>query len=144
MKKLIAILSVLLLVTIAASVSADRNQIWNVTALDRKIVAPSSTGDSQAYDLGQYKPTGFFSLQYSIASTGRVKFEYQLSNDGQRFIEPTTGSVIATGITIRSGPGSDGKDLVYFAPEPARFMRIRATELGGVSAASVTTVLFIQ
>lgn len=145
MKKLILFLFVLLIVTIAYSVSAKDNEIWMRIPHNAVTISASGTSESVAYALGtpSYRPTGFFSLQYVITGAGgTLKFEYQVSNDCVNFVN--TGTDIGSGLTSSSGPGSDGKDLLAFSPESAMCMNILATETGGASAVTVTTHLFIQ
>lgn len=143
MKKLISILTILLIITVSVSALAERNTIIIRKAQDAVTLTASATHESQAIDLYGYRPTGFFSLQYAISvSAGTVTFEYYISNDGVNFVN--TGADIGTSLSKTSGPGSDGNDLLSFSPEPARFMKIRATETSGTTAATVTTWLFVQ
>jgi len=135
MKKLIVALSASLLVAVVAL--AENNAIKTFSYHSSTALTASGTSELQTYDLNAIKPEGYFSLQYTITGDGTVKFEYYLSNDGSTFVEPSTASDIGSGLTSGSG-------LLQFEPEPARFMKIRATETGGASAATVTTVLMIQ
>ena len=79
---------------------------------------------------------GIFSLQYDISGGGTVKLEYLISLDETNYIEPSSASDIATGLTASSGPGGDGQDIVSFTPILGEYLKIRATE----SDASATTV----
>ena len=101
-------------------------------------IALSQNAASDIIELNRYVSNGYFSLQYYVTGDGTVKFEYQLSNDGVNFVEPSSASDIASSITKTSGPGSDGRDLVSFSPPPAAYMKIVATETGGANSVTVT------
>lgn len=104
-------------------------------------VVASGTATSNAVDLGGLSTTGHFSLQVALTGDGTATFEFLLSNDGTNFVEPSGSLDITTGFTKTSGPGSDGKDIFSFGPILARWMKIRVTETGGVSAIAVNGYL---
>jgi len=99
---------------------------------------------SEAIDLDDYKPEGFFSLQITLTGDGTGKFEYQLSNDGTNYFTPSSGSDIVTAHTVASGPGGDGKDIYTFQPELAKYMKIKVTETVEANTITVTADLAIQ
>lgn len=87
---------------------------------------------------------GYTSLQVAVTGDGTCKFEYLLSNNGTDYLEPTGAVDIAASITKTSGPGSNGKDIYYFNPEMARFIKIKITETGGANTVTVTATIAIQ
>ena len=136
----------LVLAVVAPAVAGDSSQPIKVVELFHAVtVTGSGNVTSAAVDLNRVANGGFFSIQYAVTATGAptLKFEYLLSNDGTNFLEPSSASDIATGVTKASGPGSDGKDVVSFAPEPARWMKIKVTESAAADA-TLTLWLFVQ
>lgn len=109
-----------------------------VIALSANALYPAS--GSPGIDIERAE--GFFSLQVTVAGDGTAKFEYLLSNDGVDYFEPSSASDIASGQLKTSGPGSDGKDLFSFSPEPAKYLKIKATETAGANSITVTAHLF--
>lgn len=107
-------------------------------------IAKSANSTTDAIDLNKYRPEGYFSLQVELSGSGTGKFEYLLSNNGVDYMEPATAVDIVTAHTATSGPGADGKDIYYFEPEPARFMKIKVTETGGSNSIVVTATLLVQ
>jgi len=140
MKKLITI--VLILVT-ATCFAWDDNHVHTVTLAtttsgtttlweDTTTLGVSSTLTSDAIDLNDYRPNGYFSLQYTFTSgAGTATFEYLLSNDGSTFTEPSTASDIGSGLAA-------GSDHLQFNPEPARYMKIKVTGSSDSSAINIT------
>ena len=112
---------------------------------DAIIIAASGDATSVPLDLQAYAAEGFFSLQIELTGDGTAKFEYENSNDGKTYItQSATADQIVSGFTKTSGPGSDGKDLVSFEPEPARYLRIKCTETGTADSVTITaTVLML-
>lgn len=98
----------------------------------------------EAIDLQRFAQNGFFSVQYLITGDGTAKIEYNLSNDGATFIEPSSATDIGSSLTKTTGPGSNGKDILSFSPELARWMKLKVTETGGAQAVVVTLWLAIQ
>ena len=109
-----------------------------------KTITASGNASSVALDLQQYAMSGFFSIQYLITGDGTGKIEYNLSNDGATYLEPSSASDIGSSLTKTTGPGSDGKDILPFSPELARYMKIKVTETGGANSIVVTLWLAIQ
>lgn len=143
MKKLLLTLLAVLLVV--GSASAEIKFPITVKAVHSANAITLNTNESSArIDLNGRAQAGTFSIQVLVTGDGTAKFEYLLSNDGTNFVEPTSGADIATAFTKTSGPGSDGRDIFTFQPEPARWMKIRVTETGAANAITVTVFLFIQ
>jgi len=107
-------------------------------------VVASGNSTSSAIDLGNQATDGYFSLQVTLTGDGTAKFEYLLSNNGADYLEPSTAVDIATGHVKTSGPGSDGKDIYWFEPEQARWMKIKVTETGTASAITVSAWLAVS
>lgn len=122
------------------------NEIHSLKLFDAQSITASANASQPAegIDLTRYVTNGFFSVQYLITGDGTVKIEYNLSADGSTYIEPTGASDIGSSLTKTTGPGSDGKDILSFAPELSRYMKIKVTETGGASTAVVTLWLVIQ
>ena len=139
MKKIVLALAVMLLASVSASA-----EMRVLTVFNAQSTAASGTSSSSAIDLARFQSLGSFSLQVAVSGTGTAKFEYLVSNDGVNYLEPTGASDIATGITATSGPGADGRDIYYFEPKMARYLKLRVTETGGANAVVVTAYLAIQ
>jgi len=107
------------------------------TIFDAEVLAASGTATSSAIDLNQFKARGYFGLQYTIAGSGTVKFEYQLSNNGVTFVEPAAAVDIGSSLTAGNG-------YLSFAPACARYIQIVATETGGANGVTITGVLAVQ
>lgn len=101
-------------------------------------IAGSGDETSDPIPLWAYKPVGYFSLQVHSAGAGSViKLEYQLSNDGVTYVTPSGASDIVTA----HGVG----DVFYdFAPELAKFMKIKATETAGNDVTDLDVKMAIQ
>jgi hypothetical protein len=111
---------------------------------DAITIGASGSAKSVPLDLQAYAEEGFFSLQIALTGDGTAKFEYEISNDGETFITQTaTADQIVSGFTKTSGPGSDGKDLISFEPEPAKKMRIKCTETGTANSVTITVTIVI-
>lgn len=97
---------------------------------------------SSAYDLGSFGDNGFVSLQVEVAGTGvSIAFDYIVSNSGIDYLKPSAtsyGGSIANQFTATSGTDSDGKDLITFEPELARFIKICANETASSTGATAT------
>lgn len=111
---------------------------------DAITITASGVAKSVPLDLQAYAKEGFFSLQIELTGTGTTKFEYEISNDGETYIaQIATADQIVSGFTATSGPGSDGKDIISFEPEPAKRMRIVCTEIGTSNSVVVTATLLM-
>lgn len=140
----------LLLAFLASPVIA--RELYVVKVFDAVTVALSANSTSSIIDLAM--PTtrpllalagsGYFSLQIQVTGDGTAKFEYLLSNDGTNFLEPSSATDIASGITKTSGPGSDGKDIFSFAPLLANFIQIKVTETAGANSIIISAWLAVQ
>jgi hypothetical protein len=116
----------------------------SLTVLDAKEIAAGDFAESDVIDLSYYATFGFFSLQLYVTGDGTGKFEYETSNDGKKFITQTaTADQIVIDFTKTSGPASNGEDLISFEPEPTKYIKIKATETGGISTITVTAILFV-
>ena len=142
MKKAIVIAMGLLLMALPAS--AKYWQIKTTKVLDAETVAAGETATSTAIDLNGPELAGYFSLQVALTGDGTAKFEYQVSNNGTDYVEPTGATDIATGITKASGPGTNGKDIYSFSPVPANYIRIKVTETGTSNSVTVSAWLTVH
>lgn len=142
MKKVIAMILFALLAALPAS--AKYWQLATTKVLDAVTVAASGTATSTVIDLNGPELAGYFSLQVAVTGDGTAKFEYQVSNNGTDYVEPTGASDIATGITKTSGPGADGKDIYSFEPVPANYIRIKVTEIGTSNSVTVSAWLTVH
>jgi len=114
-------------------------QVFNAEA-----VGLGASVESAVIDINAYAEEGFFSLQVEVTGTGTAKFEYMISNNGADYITQTAAAdVIVADFVATSGPGSDGKDIISFEPEPAAKMKIKVTETGGATAIAVTATIVV-
>ena len=112
-------------------------------AKDKELAASGT--HSEIIPIEQSNFDGYFSLQLVVsAGTGVFKAEYQLSNNGTNYVEPTGATDIATTFGASSGPGSDGIDLYTFTPDLAAFMKILFTETGGANSVTFSAWLACQ
>jgi hypothetical protein len=77
-----------------------------------------------------------FSLYYEITGDGTVDFFYHIAVDGANFVKQTRA--IKRGLTKTSGPGGDGKGLLYFSVEPGNAIKIEAEETGSSNSVTIT------
>ncbi len=105
-----------------------------------------SGSDSYIVDLERENASGYFSIQMVLSGValGVLKGEYQVSNDGTNFVEPTGATDIFTALDINAGPGSDGIDIYSFEPELAKFLKIVITETDGAAGVTFGAWLAIQ
>ena len=142
MKKLL--LTLIIPFFVISSAHAAKGVITIIQSMKSTAISASGTYTSPSVDLSKFQVKGHFSIQVKVTGSGTCKFEYLLSNDGSNFLEPSTASDIVTGFTATSGPGSDGKYIYVFYPEPARYLKIKCTETGGANSVTATVHLFIQ
>lgn len=146
-KKIFSILTLLafsLLIIANAHISAfDQNATTNTYRIfTSTAVSAGGSATSGAVDISNAR--GYFSIQYAVTGDGTLKLTYQLSNDAITWITPSSATEIATGLTKTSGPGSNGKDIVTFSPEMAKYIQIVATETGGANSATITAMMAVQ
>lgn len=121
-------------------------EITVIKLFDAQTIAASGNASNpgNGIDLQRFAQSGFFSVQYLITGDGTAKIEYTLSHDGATYLEPSSASDIGSSLTKTTGPGADGKDILPFSPELARWMKIKVTETGTSQAIVVTLWLAIQ
>lgn len=135
MKKLFGSTIFLVAVLLSWNIGAQLNQPVVIQLWDEATLTQSTTTDTRAVDLSGKVEDGFFAIQYDLSgSTGTptIAFSYLASIDGSNFVTPASASDIATGRT--KATQTSGKDLVSFAPEPCKWIKIRATESAGAAA----------
>ena len=120
------------------------NDIYTRRLFNAESISASASSTSSAIDLGSYAHDGYFSIQLTVSGSGTVKLEYQLSNDGVTYKEPSNVPDITSTFGATSGPDSDGKDVLTFRPALSRWLKIKATEDGGAAAAVVTAWIAIS
>ena len=98
-------------------------------------LAASAVATSAAIDIS--KANAMAIHHNETAGTGTVTYTYSLSSseDGT-FLTPASPVTIGAAITA--------DDVLDFAPEAARFIKITATEAGGAASVTFTDVLVIQ
>lgn len=133
-----------LLILIFASM-AFAGPILNKVIDATTIVASGNTTSSVIPREGQSMAGigGYFTLYVAVTGDGTAKIEYLASLDGITYLEPSTATDVATGLTKTSGPGSDGKTIVRFGPIAAPKYKIKVTETGGANSVIVTVWAFI-
>jgi len=132
----------MLMLMLAMPATAGNAPIVTKNIFSAETITASGTATSTATDLSNM--AGFFTIQVAVSGSGTCKIEYLLSNDGTNYLEPTSASDIATGVTATSGPGTDGKNIYSFSPEMAKYIKIKITETGGANTVTVTAWLAIQ
>lgn len=138
MKKLLLTAAILLLST--ATAFADGIKTYTISS--GTITAGGSYTETTGRNLQRLE--GYVSIQIEISGSGTVTAEYLMSNDGTSFMEPDGAADIKTGMTATGGPNSDGKYFIQFAPQFGKYMKIRFTETGGASAATVSASLALR
>lgn len=87
---------------------------------------------------------GKYGLQVVITGDGTATIEYLISADNVNFINPSTASEIATGLTKASGSGTDGKDYFSFTTPLAKYIKIKITETTTTDDVIVNAILLTQ
>lgn len=113
--------------------------IWTFDLFSAEEIAASDNASSDACDVRATAPNDKFAIHYTITGTGTLKLEYLLSYyEGGTYLTPAGASDIATGLVA-------GSDIVVLTPYAiAPFMKIKATETGGVNAATITAHLMTK
>ena len=106
--------------------------------------AVALTKDGSSYGIGAVELSdralnGMFSVAFTIAGTGTVTLTYELSLDGTLYLTPSTA--VDIGAALASGGASD---ILSFQPEPAKYIKILATEDNVNPITSLTVTLLIQ
>ena len=143
MKHFLAALLIILFLLPASGLAKD-GVIHIETVFDSEAVTASGTATSRAIELSRVGVAGYFSLQVTATGDGTATIEYQLSNDGVTFVEPTGAADVVSGLVKTSGPGSDGKNIYSLSPMLARFIRFKITETGTSDTITITAVLAYQ
>ena len=117
--------------------------ITNIQLFNAKAIVKNTAVESMKIDMRSIAERGACSLQYAVTGSGTARFEYLISNEDTptNMIEVATD--IATGITVGSGPGTDGKDIAAFTPTVSRWLQIQVTETGNVADIAVTAWLVV-
>ncbi len=145
MKKLLILLVTMLLLISSAPASAADGEITATEIFETESIASSQSATSDAIILFNLKPSGFFSVHVKdLTDDGTLQLTYEISADGVTYVTPSSASNIVAGFTKTSGPGGDGEDIYSFTPEPARYMRIIATETSTTDTIVITVWLIIQ
>ena len=112
--------------------------ITTMKIFDAVALAKDEVASSEPIDLRELASNGYFSLHYTTTGTGTTLFEYLFcpTKDGT-YLVPS--AAVDIGATLAAG-----SDLLSFAPELGPWMKIRATEDGGVNGIGVTAWLNFQ
>ena len=138
------IIAFLFLLICTPSKAYTKQRIFPVPALDSVSISASGSSTSDAINLNDYMPSGYFAGQITISTGGTYKFEVLASGDGTTYKTVQGQSEIITGVTTTSGPDSDGKLFVPFSiGAPTQYLKIKATETGGSSGGTVSFLLLI-
>jgi len=100
-----------------------------------KTLAKSATDTTGRITLNG--PVGYTSLQVTLTGTGTGKFEVLYSNDDVTYVTPTGVVDIVTAHTV-------GTDIYKINDGIFRYMKIKATETGGVNPITFTATLAVQ
>ena len=102
---------------------------------------------SQTYEMNEYKPAGYFSLQMNVASGTVAYVAVEISNNDTDWV---AAEVLIQGVytnrmfeafSLTSGPASDGVGIVSFGPQVCKALRLRCY---ATSDAVVTAAMVIQ
>lgn len=113
------------------------NQINTVELFTAEVIAKNTNVTSEAVNIREDFPTGFFSIYVIVAGSGTAKIEYLLSLDGTTFLIPSGADDIVTAMTA-------GSDILPFSPELAKQLKIKVTETGTSDPITVTIILAFQ
>lgn len=97
--------------------------------LNSRIITAGDSHTSTSIDLGDYTNNGEFGASIVLTGSGRVDVSYELSYDNVTYVLPTTAFDIYTGFSATSGAASNGKDIIEFTPEVARYIRLKVDEV---------------
>ena len=136
------VFTIMLMLMLAITANAGNAPIITKNIFSAETLEAAGTATSTATDLSNME--GYFTIQVAVSGSGTIKIEYLLSNDGTNYLEPTSASDIATGVTATSGPGGNGKNIYSFSPEMAKYVKIKITETGATDTVTVTAWLAIQ
>jgi hypothetical protein len=112
-----------------------------------QLIPASGSITSDPVDLGDLAQLGNFSLHLEITSTGAtIDASYLVSNSSQAttFTTPLGASDIVIDFWEYSGGSSNGIDVIPFDVIFARYLKIKLTEVGGATGATVTAKLAVQ
>lgn len=108
------------------------------TVINAETIGASGSFTSQGIAIPEVH--SHFSLYWEVTGDGTAKFEYESSPDGEHYVLDD-GTAIAEGQLKTSGPGTDGIDMVNFAPLPCESLKIKCTETGTSDGIVVTAIL---
>lgn len=114
------------------------------TLFSNRLIEAGTSDTSISIDLGDHAQNGSFSVVVILTGAGTLTLEYQLSSDNRTFIEPLSSIEIVTGFTAASGRDTNGKDIIPFSLETTRFLKLSASETGGVAHILLTCELIMQ
>lgn len=111
------------------------NNINSFKIFNASSVAASGSITSDAIWLDNLQPNGYFAIQTTLTGTGTAKIEILVTADEQNessttqlgFMLPTSGSSIATGLTV-------GSYYHTVTLPPCNGFKIKLTETGGANA----------
>jgi len=80
-----------------------------------------------------------FSIYYEITGDGTADFFHYVSVDGENFVREDRA--IKRGLTKTSGPGGDGKGMLYVPVMPCNAVKVEVVETAGANSIVVTAKL---
>jgi len=148
--KELACLLVTLAIILSVTLPCNADTKGNITLLkifDAETIVASDSATSDAIRAYWYKMKGYASVYLELTGSGTAKIEVLISQDrGITYLEPSALSDVATGHTVASGPGSDGKDtyIIDFEGIVPHQFKVKITETGGANSVTVTAWLCFQ
>ena len=115
--------------------------IFKEELFSEKTLEASGTAYSHVINLDDYQISGFMGFFVEItAGSGEIKLEGLASYDGVNFMK-SSSTAFLDNFGSSSGPDSDGKQALAYAPVPCTHFKVLATEKGGSSSVTFSLVL---
>lgn len=139
MKKILMIISILMVVCLSAYAAFNKKEIVTRTLFNAVVITASETSTSAAIELEAIQPEGYFSFTLTTAGADSVvKAEFLVCNTiGGTYYEPSGADDIVTAHAV-------GTAVYSFTPPVAKYMKIKLTETAAHNVTSATGIITIQ
>jgi len=103
----------------------------------------SGTAYSHVINLDNYQIGGYMGFFVEVTGgSGQIKLEGLASYDGLTFMKMSTEPFLEN-FGASSGPDSDGKQAVSYAPVPCPYFKVLVTEDGGANSVTFNLSLVV-